>query len=91
MGRPFLLCAVHPDKRRSQGSSIIYFFKYVVRDESKFTFYATSGSIAFILGATATKWLLKLADRRTLMITLSVANALLMATFYLVTLTRITC
>jgi GPH family glycoside/pentoside/hexuronide:cation symporter len=67
-----------------RGSSIIYFFKYVVRDESKFTFYATSGSIAFILGATATKWLLKLADRRTLMITLSVANALLMATFYLV-------
>ena len=67
-----------------RGSSIIYFFKYVVRDEAKFTFYATSGSVAFILGAAATKWFLKLADRRTLMISLSVANALLMATFYVI-------
>jgi GPH family glycoside/pentoside/hexuronide:cation symporter len=67
-----------------RGSSIIYFFKYVVRDESQFTFYATSGSVAFILGATSTKLFLKLADRRVLMICLSVVNALLMAAFYFV-------
>jgi len=67
-----------------RGGSIIYFFKYVVRDESKFTLYATSGSVAFIAGAVCTKFFLKLGDRRMLMIVLSVANALLMAAFYLV-------
>jgi GPH family glycoside/pentoside/hexuronide:cation symporter len=67
-----------------RGGSIIYFFKYVVRDESKFTFYATSGSIAFIAGAVCTKFFLSMGDRRTLMIVLSGANALLMAAFYLV-------
>jgi glycoside/pentoside/hexuronide:cation symporter, GPH family len=67
-----------------RGGSIIYFFKYVVRDESKFTLYATSGTVAFILGAVCTKFFLGLGDRRTLMIVLSVANALCMAAFYLV-------
>ena len=37
-----------------RGGSIIYFFKYVVRDESKFTLYATTGSVAFIAGAFCT-------------------------------------
>jgi GPH family glycoside/pentoside/hexuronide:cation symporter len=67
-----------------RGGSIIYFFKYVVRDESKFTLYATTGSVAFILGAVCTKFVLRMGDRRTLMITLSVINALLMVAFYLV-------
>jgi len=67
-----------------RGGSIIYFFKYVVRDESKFTFYATSGSVAFIAGAVCTKLFLKLGDRRTLMIVLSVLNAVLMVAFFVV-------
>jgi GPH family glycoside/pentoside/hexuronide:cation symporter len=67
-----------------RGGSIIYFFKYVVRDEGKFTLYATSGTVAFIAGAISTKLILKLGDRRTLMIVLSVINALLMGAFYLV-------
>lgn len=67
-----------------RGGSIIYFFKYVVRDESKYTLYATSGSVAFIAGAVCTKFFLGLAERRTLMIVLSIANALGMAAFYLV-------
>jgi GPH family glycoside/pentoside/hexuronide:cation symporter len=67
-----------------RGGSIIYFFKYVVRDESRFTLYATSGSIAFIAGAVCTKFFLGMGDRRTLMIVLSGLNALLMAAFYLV-------
>ncbi len=67
-----------------RGGSIIYFFKYVVHDESKFTLYATSGSVAFIAGAVCTKFFLGLGDRRTLMIVLSVINALCMAAFYLV-------
>lgn len=67
-----------------RGGSIIYFFKYVVRDESRFTLYATSGSVAFIAGAICTKFFLGLGDRRMLMIVLSVVNAALMAAFYLV-------
>jgi GPH family glycoside/pentoside/hexuronide:cation symporter len=67
-----------------RGGSIIYFFKYVVRDESKFTLYATTGSVAFIAGAFCTKFILKLGDRRTLMIVLSILNAALMAAFYVV-------
>ena len=67
-----------------RGGSIIYFFKYVVRDEGKFTFYATSGTVAFIAGAVCTKLFLRMGDRRTVMIVLSVANALCMAAFYMV-------
>jgi GPH family glycoside/pentoside/hexuronide:cation symporter len=67
-----------------RGGSIIYFFKYVVRDESKYTLYATSGTVAFIAGAACTKLFLRMGDRRTLMIVLSIANALVMAAFYLV-------
>jgi GPH family glycoside/pentoside/hexuronide:cation symporter len=67
-----------------RGGSIIYYFKYVVRDESKFTLYATTASIAFMLGAFCTKFFLKLGDRRTLMIVLAVINALLIGSFYFV-------
>jgi GPH family glycoside/pentoside/hexuronide:cation symporter len=67
-----------------RGGSIIYFFKYVVRDEAKFTLYATSGTVAFIAGAVCTKIFLRLGDRRTLMIVLSIINALGMAAFYVV-------
>jgi GPH family glycoside/pentoside/hexuronide:cation symporter len=67
-----------------RGGSIIYFFKYVVRDESKFTLYGTTGSLAFIAGAVCTKLFLRMGDRRTLMIVLSVINALGMAAFYIV-------
>jgi GPH family glycoside/pentoside/hexuronide:cation symporter len=67
-----------------RGGSIIYYFKYVVHDESRFTFYASCGTVAFILGAVCTRFFLKLGDRRTLIIVLSVVNALLMGGFFLV-------
>jgi GPH family glycoside/pentoside/hexuronide:cation symporter len=67
-----------------RNGSIIYFFKYVVHDETKFTLYTTSGFLAFIAGAASTKFFLKMGDRRTLMIALSVANAVMLAAFYLV-------
>jgi GPH family glycoside/pentoside/hexuronide:cation symporter len=67
-----------------RGGSIIYFFKYVVRDESKFTLYATTGTVAFIAGAVCTKVFLRMGDRRTLMIVLSILNAVGMAAFYVV-------
>jgi len=67
-----------------RNGSMIYYFKYVVRDEAKFTLYATSGFVAFIAGAALTKAFLKLGDRRTLMIALSILNAVLIASFFLV-------
>jgi GPH family glycoside/pentoside/hexuronide:cation symporter len=67
-----------------RNGSIIYFFKYVVHDETKFTLYTTSGFLAFIAGAASTKLFLRMGERRTMMIALSVANAVLMAAFYLV-------
>ena len=67
-----------------RNGSLIYYFKYVVHDEAKFTLYATSGFLAFIAGAASTKLFLRLGDRRALMIVLSVVNALMIASFYLV-------
>src|ERR1022692_3060200 len=67
-----------------RNGSIIYYFKYVVRDEARFTLYATSGFVAFIAGAASTKLFLKLGDRRTLMIALSILNALMIASVFLV-------
>ena len=67
-----------------RGGSIIYYFKYVVNDESKFTLYGTTGALAFIAGAVCTKPILKLGDRRTLLIALNAMNALLMVSFYFI-------
>jgi GPH family glycoside/pentoside/hexuronide:cation symporter len=67
-----------------RGGSMIYYFKYVVRDESKFTWFATCGTVAFILGAVCTKAFLRMGDRRTLMIVLSVANAIGLGVFFLI-------
>jgi glycoside/pentoside/hexuronide:cation symporter, GPH family len=67
-----------------RGGSIIYYFKYVVHDEFKFTLYATTGTVAFILGAVCTKFFLRLGDRRTLMIVLAIINALCIAGYFLV-------
>ena len=48
-----------------RGGSIIYFFKYVVRDESGNSHStATTGSIAFIAGAMSTRFFVKMGDRR---------------------------
>jgi GPH family glycoside/pentoside/hexuronide:cation symporter len=67
-----------------RNGSIIYYFKYVVHDETKFTFYSTSGFLAFIAGAASTKFFLKMGDRRTLMIALSILNAVIIASFYVI-------
>jgi glycoside/pentoside/hexuronide:cation symporter, GPH family len=66
------------------GGSVIYYFKYVVHDESKFTLYSTLGFLAFMAGAACTKLFLKLGDRRTLMIVLGVVDAGIYASFFLV-------
>ena len=67
-----------------RGASIIYYFKYIVRDEGKSVFYMSAGSLAFIAGAASTKLFLRFFKRRTLMIGLSLLNAVTMASFYFV-------
>jgi GPH family glycoside/pentoside/hexuronide:cation symporter len=67
-----------------RNGSLIYYFKYVVGDESKFTLFSTSGTVAFIIGALATKLFLRFVSRRDLMIGLTVANAFSLAAFYFV-------
>jgi glycoside/pentoside/hexuronide:cation symporter, GPH family len=67
-----------------RNGSIIYYFKYVVHDEAKFTLYTTSGFLALTAGAASAKLFLKMGDRRTLMIALSVLNAVIIASFFLV-------
>ncbi|MDB6126617.1 MAG: sugar (Glycoside-Pentoside-Hexuronide) transporter [Verrucomicrobia bacterium] len=67
-----------------RNASIIFYFKYIVGDESKFTLFSMLGSIAFIAGAMSTGFFRKFASRRTLMIWLTSLNALAMAAFYFV-------
>ncbi len=66
------------------GGSIIYYFKYVAHDETKFTLYSTLGFLAFIAGAASTKFFLKMGDRRTLIIVLLSLNAAIVGSFYFV-------
>jgi GPH family glycoside/pentoside/hexuronide:cation symporter len=67
-----------------RGASIIYYFKYIVRDESKAALYMSAGSLAFIAGAVSTKLFLRWFERRPLMIWLALLNAVTMASFYFV-------
>jgi len=67
-----------------RGASIIYYFKYTVRDEGKAAFYMSAGSLAFIAGAAATKLFLRWFERRSLMIALTFLNAVTMASYYFV-------
>ncbi len=67
-----------------RNATIIYYFKYCVGDESKFTVFNMLGSLAFIAGALSTKLFLRFFGRRQLMIGLSCLNALAMAAFYLI-------
>ena len=64
--------------------SIIYYFKYVAHDETRFTLYSTSGFLAFIAGAASTKFFLKMGDRRTLIIILLSLNAAIVGSFFFV-------
>jgi GPH family glycoside/pentoside/hexuronide:cation symporter len=67
-----------------RNAAIIYYFKYNVGDESKFTLFGTLGTIAFIAGAMATPLFLRFSNRRSLMIVLTSVNAVFMAAFFFV-------
>lgn len=60
----------------------IYYFKYVVGSESSLGIFNLAGFLAFIVGSLSTKFLLKFASRRKLMIVLTILNALTMGSFY---------
>ena len=67
-----------------RNAAIIYYFKYNVGDESKFTLFGTIGTLAFLAGAASTKLFLNKFSRRSLMIGLSCINAVAMAAFFFV-------
>ena len=67
-----------------RNASIIYYFKYNVGDESKFTLFGTIGTLTFIAGAMATPLFLRYFNRRSLMIGLTSVNAVAMAAFFFV-------
>ncbi len=67
-----------------RNGAIIYYFKYVVGDESKFSLFSTSGTVAFIAGAFATKLFLRAWSRRQLMIGLTLINSVFLAAFFVV-------
>ena len=67
-----------------RNASIIYYFKYNVGDESKFTLFSIIGTVAFILGAVSTKLFLRYFSRRGLMIGLTCINAVAMSAFFFV-------
>ncbi len=67
-----------------RNGTIIYYFKYNVGDESKFTLFSTIGTLAFIAGALSTKLFVRHFSRRKLMIGLTSLNAVAMASFYFI-------
>ncbi len=67
-----------------RNASIIYYFKYNVGDESKFTLFGTIGTLTFIAGAMATPLFLRFCNRRSLMIGLTCVNAAAMSAFFFV-------
>lgn len=65
-----------------RSGSGVYYFKYVVGDFEGLSAFNFWGFLAFIAGSLATKLFTRFASRRKLMIGLTVANALAMASFY---------
>ena len=66
----------------ARNASAIYYFKYYVGRENQTTWFLSSGMVALILGSMSLKWLLKLAERKTILIWLTVAHGLVNVPFY---------
>ncbi len=67
-----------------RNGSIIYYFKYCVGDEQGAGWFNFCGFLAFIVGALSTKIFVRYFERRSLMMGLTIVNALGMAAFYVV-------
>lgn len=67
-----------------RNGAMIYYFKYVVGNASGFTFFSTSGTVAFIAGAVSTKLFLRLMSRRRLILLLIATNVVATAAFFFV-------
>lgn len=67
-----------------RNASIIYYFKYNVGNEGAFPLFSMVGTLVFIGGALSTKLFTRWFERRSLMITLTLINALAMVGFFFV-------
>ena len=66
-----------------RNGSIIFYFKYAARNEEQLSDFILAGAISFIGGALLTKYVLRLGDRKKLIMGLYTLNSLLMiATFW---------
>ncbi len=76
----------------ARNGSILYYFKYYVGDDGtrifwiwdKTTVFMSLGTLAVLIGITLTKRLCDYFEKRTLLVTLTIANALSMAVFYVI-------
>ncbi|MBW8190364.1 MFS transporter [Neiella marina] len=61
----------------------IHYFKYYLQDESAAKWFLVGGSLCNLLGAGATNWLIRWADKKRIYIVLNFLNAVMMAAIYL--------
>ncbi len=73
-----------------RGAATVYFFKYYMLDDNtafiwiwdRTSFFITTGSIVFVIGVIAGRYLSNLYDKRSLMLFLMLSNALLMGLIF---------
>jgi len=73
-----------------RGGGTVYFFKYYMLDDNtpfiwiwdRTSFFITTGSIVFVIGVIAGRFLNNLYDKRTLMLWLTLSNAIIMGLMF---------
>ncbi|WP_087504666.1 MFS transporter [Neiella marina] len=68
----------------------MHYFKYFLEDESAAKWFLVGGSIANLVGAGATQWFIRWADKKYIYMVLMVCNAVMMAAIYLCGNTNLT-
>ena len=73
-----------------RGGATVYFFKYYMLDDNtpfiwiwdKTSFFLTTGAIVFVIGVIIGRFLSNIYDKRTLMLVLTLSNAVVMAAMF---------
>jgi GPH family glycoside/pentoside/hexuronide:cation symporter len=67
-----------------RNGAIIYYFKYYIGSETQATYFYTTGGIAMVLGVASTKLFTARWSKKSLMIVLSILNAISILTFFFI-------
>ena len=73
-----------------RGAATVYFFKYYMLDDNssfiwiwdRTSFFITVGSVVFVIGVIAGRYLSNIYDKRTLMLVLTLSNAIIMGVMF---------